>query len=340
MAGALILQGIEVRGIYDRFPEMVKPVQDLGGVKLVGDVLQGFAPIKLATTDIGEVVDGADVIMVVVPATAHDFVLTALAPHLRAGQIVVLNPGYLGGAIAARRTFDSHGVPAGVAVAETNTLAYATRLAGPGQVAIRAIKRWFQLSAFPARQTPRVLDAIHEAFPQCEAAASVLETGFNNPNPIAHVPTTLMNYARFESPEAAQVLDFHQWISPGIQRVIDDLDAERQAVAAGYGVRALSLREFDERSYGGAPKRVTAPVGDIPPSARSVPERYVVEDVPMGLVPLVSLGQVVGVPTPIASALIDLAASARGIDYWREGRTLAKLGLSGMKPQDIVAFLQ
>jgi opine dehydrogenase len=57
--------------------------------------------------------------------------------------------------------------------------------------------------------------------------------------------------------------------------------------------------------------------------------RYVTEDVPYGLVPIVELGRLASVPTPVAHALTVLASAALGRDFIKEGRTLARMGLEG-----------
>ena len=57
-----------------------------------------------------------------------------------------------------------------------------------------------------------------------------------------------------------------------------------------------------------------------------VDSRYISEDVPQGLVMLEALGEALDVPTPIATALIEIASAALGRDLRAEGRTLEKLG--------------
>ena len=58
----------------------------------------------------------------------------------------------------------------------------------------------------------------------------------------------------------------------------------------------------------------------------SAEDRYLTEDVPQGLVLLESLGQYLGVATPVCTALIELASAALGRDLRQTGRTLARLG--------------
>ena len=57
--------------------------------------------------------------------------------------------------------------------------------------------------------------------------------------------------------------------------------------------------------------------------------RLVVEDVPMGLVPIAELGRAAGVPTPIMDAVITLCGALVKRDFRKEGRTLSPSALPG-----------
>ncbi len=90
MAGHLGLKGHQVR-LYSRDERKLEAVRHAGGVFVTGAV-EGFGPVQCATTSLAEAVDGADVVMVTTPASAHAATAQALAPYLRK-QIIVLNPG-------------------------------------------------------------------------------------------------------------------------------------------------------------------------------------------------------------------------------------------------------
>ena len=117
------------------------------------EIPRGVGPLTLATSDIKEAIDGADVIMVVVPATGHAWLAEAMAPHLAAGQIVVLNPGRTGGALEVHHIFHQKGVTADVIVAETQTFLYASRAVNPAQVQIFRVKNSVPVAAIPAYRT-------------------------------------------------------------------------------------------------------------------------------------------------------------------------------------------
>jgi len=67
--------------------------------------------------------------------------------------------------------------------------------------------------------------------------------------------------------------------------------------------------------------------------------RQILEDVPTGLVPLVSLGALAGVPTPTCRAVTDICCVLLERDFWAEGRNARNLGLSGMRVAEIREYV-
>lgn len=55
----------------------------------------------------------------------------------------------------------------------------------------------------------------------------------------------------------------------------------------------------------------------------------------MTLVPMISLGQQLGVPTPAMTAVAELACALMGEDFWATGRTVESLGLAGLTVRQI-----
>ncbi|MDI6827614.1 MAG: 2-dehydropantoate 2-reductase N-terminal domain-containing protein, partial [Armatimonadota bacterium] len=111
MAGHLSLMGFDV-SLWNRSPERLRAIQASGGLEIVADGLdsvpRGFAKIKIATTDAAEAIADRDILMVVVPATAHKFVAEQIAPHVVDSQFIVLNPGRTGGALEVHKIIRSH----------------------------------------------------------------------------------------------------------------------------------------------------------------------------------------------------------------------------------------
>ena len=55
----------------------------------------------------------------------------------------------------------------------------------------------------------------------------------------------------------------------------------------------------------------------------------------MSLVPLSSLGAMLGVPTPAIDMVIELGSILHGVDYRAQGRTVERLGIEGMTVENI-----
>jgi opine dehydrogenase len=106
------------------------------------------------------------------------------------------------------------------------------------------------------------------------------------------------------------------------------------------GVHLHTARQWLYLAYD-SPGRTLYDAMQATPSYRGVRapptlvHRYLMEDVPMSLVPMSSLGDLLGVPTPSIDALIHHAGLLNDRDYWEEGRTVEKLGLSGMTVEQI-----
>ncbi len=339
MAGHLGLMGFHVH-LYNRSEERIDPVRVRGGVELNGEV-RGFGPVKLATTDAGEALDGCDVIMVVVPATAHWDIAETCAPYLSKGQIVVLNPGRTFGAIEFKQVLRSCGCEADVIIAEAQTLIYASRATGPGEARIFRIKNAIPVASLHVHLIPNVLERLRTAFPQFVPGTNVLKTSLDNIGAVFHPAQMILNAGWVQ--DASQFEFYYQGASPAVGKVLESLDEERVAVAAALGIRATTARNWLYCAYGvhGADLReaITANPGYggiLAP--RRLRHRYVTEDVPMSLVPIASAGRKFGQPTPTIDSIIQMASVIMGEDYSTTGRTMERLGIADMSLRELRAL--
>ncbi len=341
MAGHLAIKGYEVR-LYNRTPERVEPVVARGGVLVDGEV-RGFGRLALVSTDIEEVLSGSEVVMVVVPAHAHASVAAKCAPHLRDGQIVVLNPGRTGGALEFRNVLRANGCKADIILAEAQTFIYASRSVGPAQSRIFRIKNTVPVAALPATDTPKVVEVLQRAYPQFVPAESVLRTSMDNIGAVFHPVITLMNAGWIES-TMGEFEYYAQGVTPSVAAILEAVDRERMAVAKALGVKAVSALDWLDMAYGAlgenlyeAMKNNEAYQGiKAPPTLR---HRYLLEDIPTGLVPMASLGKMLGIDTPTHDCLIHLAGRIHQVDFWACGRTVDKLGIAGWSVERIRRYV-
>ncbi|HNT36118.1 MAG TPA: NAD/NADP octopine/nopaline dehydrogenase family protein [bacterium] len=337
MAGHLSLMGCKVH-LFNRTPERLAPVLARGGIEVTGQV-EGFAPVHLITSDPQDAVQDADVLMVVVPATGHRSIVEAIAPHVKDGQILVLNPGRTGGSLEAARILRERNPKTRVFIGEAQTLLYASRVTNPGLVHILRIKNSVPIATLPAYDVTDILPVIHKALPQFVPGDNVLKTSFDNIGAVFHPAITILNAARIEESHG----DFEYYtegVSHAVASVLEAIDAERVAVAGALGIRANTAREWLYLAYDAAGRTLldamhanTGYAGIKAP--RTVQHRYITEDVPASLVPLASIGDMLNVPTPTIHAMIHIASIMHGTDYWAEGRTAESLGIKGMSVKDI-----
>lgn len=337
MAGHLGLLGCEVR-LFNRGESRVDPIRTMGGVTLEG-VVEGFGPVKVATTNAADAVPGADIIMVVAPANAHAFMAEAMADYLEDGQIIVLNPGRTGGALEVWNIFRTKAVKAKVTVAEAQTFIYASRSVNPAQARIFGIKNMLPVAALPAYRTPETVARLRRLYPQFVPGDNVLKTSLDNIGAIFHPALTVLNAGRIESTRGD--FEFYmEGITPSVALVLEAMDRERVRVAEALGIRAMTAREWLYMAYDAAGKNLYEAVqanhgykGIKAPITLN--HRYIFEDVPMSLVPLSSLGQMLGVSTRAMSSVINIAGLINETNYWESGRTVEKLGLAGKSVREI-----
>lgn len=337
MAAHLSLLGCRV-SVFNRSKDRIRSIQWNNGIHVSGKV-EGFAKMNTVTTDAGEALTGADIVMIVIPATGHRDMARLLGPHFADGQIVILNPGRTGGVLEFVQTLRQIKVSTQVFVAEAQSLIYAARVVDPGQVHIFEIKNSVPIATLPAYHIPDVLTVVRKVFPQFIPGDNVLKTSLNNIGSVFHPVLAILNAAWIEDAHG-EFEFYHQGASRGVTRILEELDAERVAVAAALGVQAMTAKEWLYSAYGatgydlyGALQANRAYRGIKAPNR--LDHRYITEDVPMSLVPLAAFGEQLKIPVPTIKAFIHIAGMLHKRDYWAEGRTIDRLGMKGLTVQQI-----
>jgi opine dehydrogenase len=344
MAAHLARRGFRVR-LFNRTFEHVAAICEYGGIKLIeADGREYFGPMEAVTANMAEALEGAEVVMVIIPANGHRDVARWCAPHLKDGQIVLLNPGRTGGALEFRHILDEEGCRADVIVAEAQTFLFASRSTGPAEAKIFRIKNSVPLAALPATRTRAALEAIRPAYPQFIAAPTVLHTSLNNIGAIFHPALTLLNAGRIESTRGNYQF-YIEGVTPSVARVLENLDRERVTVAASLGIRAITVLEWLEAAYSSSGTNLYEAIQNNPGyvgirAPRTLRHRYIFEDVPMSLAPIVELGRRFGVATVSMETMLHLAAVIHGTDYHRRGRTLWHMGVDDLSVREIRQYVE
>jgi len=337
MAGHLALMGFNVR-LFNRSRKRLRPVALRNEIKVEGDI-QGVGHVQLASSNIQECLKGVDILMVAVPANGHRYIAETSAPYLKENQIVVLNPGRTGGAMEFYQTLKEKGQTVFPFIAEAQTFIYASRVIGPAHSHIFRTKNTVPLATLPAYWIPGIVKVINRAYPQFIPGDNIFKTSFENIGAIFHPALTILNAGWIEETHG----DFEYYIqgaSVSISKVLERLDRERLDVAGALGIKVMSARNWLYTAYSATGKNLYEAIHDNPgyvgiKAPDRLHHRYIDEDVPMSLVPMASIGEMLKIKTPTIRFIIHLASVMRNKDFWKEGRTVERLGLQGKSIRDI-----
>ncbi len=345
MAAHLASMGADV-ALWNRTFDHISVIQKRGGIDLeipeTGTHV--FGKLSLVTSDLAEAIGHAQVLMVVLPSSAHADVAKAAAPHLKDGQIIILHPGRTLGAVEFVKVMRDNGCIADVTVAEAETFIYASRADGPAQARIFRIKEAVPLAALPATRNERVLQAIQHAYPQYIDGVDVLHTGLNNMGAIFHPALTLLNAGWIEHTHGDYQF-YIDGVTPSVARILEVLDRERVTVASAVGIRARTSLEWLKLAYDTTGEDLHEAIHNQPgyygiKAPPTLNHRYIFEDVPMSLVPMASLGMRYGVGVRGMESIIRLGGFIHRTDYWRRGRTVEKLGLEQWSVSELTRFVK
>lgn len=314
-----------------------------GGITLKAEGRQGLAKLDRATADLREAVDGAEVIVVPLPATTHEDIGRRLAGVLTERQVVLLAPGTLGSFVVAREIRRARGTLP-LALAETGTLPYLTRKTGPAAVSAPVRAANLPVGVFPAVRAKETLARIGEPFPATRPCVDAVDVALTNAGPVIHPPLVLVNAAAID----AGRFDIHAaGTTASARKLIDAVDAERVATREGWGYPAPHYElatYYDparaaEGLYGaGARQKLVA--SGLWSEVLTFEHRYVTEDVELGLSFFESAARTVSVASPTVSGLLGVFGALLGKTLAGRGRDLDHLGLGELTLREVRELFQ
>jgi opine dehydrogenase len=334
----MTLKGFSVRLFEDsRFAEKMRIVFDTREIEYSGILGEGKVKLELVSSDLGQTIKGAEVIIIAAPAFVHSYYAELLADKLEDGQIVLFLAGTLG-SLVLKKHMKKKGCKKDVIFAETHTLPYKTRLLKPGHSLVMGYMLPLLTAVLPARRKGEVMQKL-KALYNCTLAETVAECTLSSLNPMVHVPTCLLNCGRIELAQG-KFRFYREGITPRVGAAIEAIDKERITIAKALGYEPLNVNTMIAPA-GVSPElsvyeifSLDKEVADIKGPA-GLQDRYYTEDIPFGLVTWSLLARTAGVETPILDALITLGTVVLGEDCRKTGRSAGDLGIEGM---DLTAF--
>lgn len=337
MAGYFALNGHAV-SLYDRNPDKIRYLKSLGNIILRG-CITGNGKLSSITDNIIDAIKDAEIIMTVTIANAHKEIAQQLAPHLRDGQIVILNPGRTLGAFVFRKEVQRINSKANYYIAEAQTLIFACRLVQDGIVNIIGMKDHVLLSGLPASTTQHIMAKAKQIYSGFSPAQNILQTSLENTGAILHPSVLIFNAATIERNNNFW---FYRDMTEQVASFIERLDRERLLIGDVMGIKLLSINEWIRFAYNNTQGQTLCELVKNNPayhdimSPNSIFARQITEDVPTGIVPMIALAKIVGVKVPLLHSILHICEALLGMDLHTEGRTLDNLGLTNNKIQELL----
>jgi len=328
---------------YEAFHASVAEIFEGRKISITGTAREGDAELALCTHDVAQAIHGVEIILIVVPALYHQGYAELVQPHLQDGQHIVLMPGTLG-SLEFQATLIRSGCEARITISELDALPYATRITGPASVHAYHTLPVVGVGVFPAVKRDAVLDILEDLYPGIVGFRDVLEAGLSNSNPVLHPLGVLMNAGRIEYARG-EFYYYEEGITFSTARALEALDKERIAIGGALGLtlpdQAAALHAVGYGPKGDLWQALKGSRGLTPiKGPTTLSNRYVTEDIPIGLVCWSQLGGQLGVPTPLMCAAVEIGIAISGEDYWRTGRTLERCGIHGLSAEALVHYVR
>ncbi|MEG0368608.1 MAG: NAD/NADP octopine/nopaline dehydrogenase family protein [Hungatella sp.] len=299
--------------IYGRNKQVLEDFAD-HGIEVTGFCQGHYYP--QVEVQMKDAVKDAEIILVMTVASAHRSIAQQLAGNLQNGQCILIFNGNWG-ACEFYQILQKELEEKQVIVAETGSMLFLADYIGD-KCHIKSVKKELAVAAIPAYAVWDIVKKMKFLFPQLVPQSNVVETSFNNSNPIIHAPLTLFNITRMEQGE-----DYY-FYGEGATRstigFVERIDEERCAVMHAMGIKPQRcvdiINSFWPEKYEGlydAIKNNKLYLSGKGPTTLN--HRYLTEDLPFGIVPIALLGKEYKVSTPCVDNLLKCFEYLLNHDY-------------------------
>jgi len=365
-AAELTLTGFQVR-LYE-LPELAAETLgevpktheiELGGKQLNFKWFkrEGVAKVALVTTEISEALRGAGLVIVAIPAKGHKPFFEKMIPYLEDGQIVSIFPDNFG-SLMLRNMMREKGCDVDVIIGGWSSMPYGVRMIEPGKLDCILRIRGLICDALPSKDGDTFFETlkgipVFDGTVELKRGDTIVAVDLSNPNPVIHVPGSMLNVGAMEVTEMEETLGipkgkysmYKHGMSPAVSRVQFAFYQEERKIANAMGIKMPEYRE-DQFFWKGSIMGIEywVPFVDVimPPivGPDSVEHRYFTEDIPVGTVMRYHLAKEFGVDVPIIESLIRLGSVVCKRDFLKEGISPKQLGIKDLSREQIIRYVR
>lgn len=334
-----------------QFADSLTEVIEKGGIDMeayaTNGLEGGFAKLHMITTDIKEALAESDIVIMIAPSYATANMAKLCAPHLRDNHIFCMMPGNFGGILYFANEVKKAGNDAKVQYADFSCMIYATRKKTPSSCWVRGYKHNLGVGMFPSAGSEKAFARLKSLYPYIVQYDNVIATGMSNINTTLHTSLMLLNAANIDN-EEDRLFYRECTTSPSLDNMMDALNEERVQLNKLPNMNIPSLVEIIRNWYG-----YQGAVGDtvvelqhsIPhfgysPMPKTMNYRYVIEDVPYGLIPIAEFLGKMGYKNTIHAALANVMCAVCNKNFYEGAMTLEKMGIDGLNIDQVMKYLE
>jgi len=336
-------RGMEV-ALYElpQFGKIIEDLKEAGSIRVIEPRGQFDVTLDLLTTDIAEALQGAQVVLVTIPAFATETFSKILAPAVHEDQLIIFHCAASMCARRFQRVADELGITKTFKVGELNTLAYGTRaFPEKGEVELSLRVRKLHFAALPSSQTAGLIEDAKQIYDCIEPADNVWNVLLTNGNPEAHC-ACILNAGRIEYSKG-EFWYYKEGITAHTINIVKAVDAERIALGKALGFeledgRSARVKRGYIKDDPEAPYELLFNTSEVFTKIKgplTVDSRYLVEDISNGLTMFSSLGKTLGVPTPVSDAIVTLGSTLLQTDFRKTGMSLESLGYEDLSAEEL-----
>lgn len=258
MAADLALAGMQVR-LYElqEFEESVENIMKDEKIEIIGEEAnarnfkrRGIAKLDLITTNMEDALEGVELINLVVPAIGHEKFFEKIIPYLTGGEIVNIFPDNFSSLLLKQKLREKN-IDIDIMIGGWSSLPYACRRRGVESGKIELANRTVKLrgDTLPSKDWNKFLRVMRDFPPfdhtEIEKGDTMLDIGLSNPNPVVHVPGSVLNVAQMENygrpekiygDEKANYSLYIQGTSPSVAKVMIEFYKEECQIADAIGI--------------------------------------------------------------------------------------------------------
>ncbi|GLQ12507.1 hypothetical protein GCM10007913_44400 [Devosia yakushimensis] len=300
----------------------------LSGIPLiVSGALEGVFRPNVCT--IPSALTDCDVIVLALPAYGHRRVLDIIAPHIKPSNIVIISGHLSFAALYLAKVLSNRGLQ--IPIVAWNTTMLTAKARTPNEIKVGAVRSKVDMATLPARLGEQAHKVCVSLFgDRFVMRDDLLTIALSNLNPQNHLGTALCNLTRIERGE---VWGQRANVTPAVGRLLEAMDEERLLVAASFGKAVRTILDHYALSFNVGRTSVVeisqelARRGSDPLGPTTLETRYVLEDVPYGLVPTLYLARLAGVAIPLHQSGVDILSACYGRNFSAENDLLGELDL-------------